>query len=78
MEMVSIWIGYSIQIMDTFPCIQNGLVCDQITLCDRKQPQINAPPVGPEQRAENDDDDQELVQVLNDVEEMFGQPFFFT
>ena len=45
---------------------------------DRKQPQINAPPVGPKQRAENDDDDQELVQLLNDVEEMFGQPVFFT
>ena len=48
------------------------------SMYDRKQPQINAPPVGPEQRAENDDDDQELVQVLNDVEEMFGQPVFFT
>ena len=33
--------------------------------------------MGPEQRAENDDDDQELIQVLNDVEEMFGQPVFF-
>ena len=43
-----------------------------------KRLQINAPPVGPEQRAETDDDDQELVQVLNDVEEMFGQPVFFT
>ena len=32
--------------------------------------------MGPEQRAENDDDDQELIQVLNDVEEMFGQPVF--
>ena len=44
---------------------------------DSKRPQINTPPVDAEQRAETDDDDQELVQVLNDVEEMFGQPVFF-
>ena len=45
---------------------------------DSKRPQINTPPVDAEQRAEtDDDDDQELVQVLNDVEEMFGQPVFF-
>ena len=45
---------------------------------DGNQPQINVPPVGPDQRAENNGDDQELVRVLNDVEEMFGQPVFFT
>ena len=36
METVSIWIGYIIQVMITFPCIQNGLICVQITLCDLK------------------------------------------
>ena len=33
--------------------------------------------MGPEQRAENDDDDQELIQVLNDVEEMVWTASFF-
>ena len=46
-------------------------------MCDGNQPQIDAPPVGPDQSAETDGDDQELVQVLNDVE-MFGQSVFFT
>ena len=51
------------------------------SMYDWKRPQIVAPLVGPEPRAEandDDDDDHELVQVLNDVEEMFGQPVFFT
>ena len=50
------------------------------SMYDRKRPQIVAPLVGPEPRAEanDEDDDHELVQVLNDVEEMFGQPVSFT
>ena len=37
--------------MDTFPCIQNGLMCGQITLCDGL--------TGGDDDDDDDDDDRE-------------------
>ena len=44
---------------------------------DHKGAQPTAPTVVPDQREEiEEDDNEELIQVLNDVEELFGQPVF--
>ena len=46
---------------------------------DHKGAQPTAPTVVPDQREEiEEDDNEELIQVLDDVEELFGQPVFFT
>ena len=46
---------------------------------DHKGAQPTAPTVVPDQREEiEEDDNEELIQVLNDVEQLFGQPVFFT
>ena len=62
----------------SFPILPGTMSRFNMKMYDGNQPQINAPPVGPDQKAETDGDDQELFWVLNDVEEMFGHPVFFT
>ena len=50
-----------------------GMLCYfNTTFFYHKQPQIIAPPDQRVEIEENGDDDQELIQTLNEVEELFG------